>query len=106
MKSTPKPLPTFKLTQKFQPGMLVRIAADLGPDMDHFEKDCYAVVEFTYKQRFGNMTKDAVKSYSLTVRDADGDWSSSAWYHEDQLTLVTDREILRKCFRELKRQGY
>ena len=40
--------------QKFQIGEVVKIAEDLGDEgMDHFPKNIYAIVEYTYAQKYG-----------------------------------------------------
>jgi len=67
--------------QKFHRGDLVRIAADLGPSMAHFEADRDAIVLYSYQDRYGGSNTD---SYSLWVEGR----GPVSWYYEDQLTLI------------------
>lgn len=64
--------------QRYRTYDLVRIAADLGPEMAHFSKDQDAIVlEF-----------DQDAGYSLYLRHS----GFAAWYEEDQLTLVRSNQ--------------
>jgi len=72
--------------QKFPIGTRVRIADDLGKSMSHFRgAGRNATVEHTYAHAFGG---DDVKSYFLDVDDV----GSNGWYHEHQLTEITDED--------------
>ena len=76
--------------QKFPRGARVLIAKDLGPTMGHFSGAGHeAIVQYTYAQKFEGSNID---SYSLVLLDPEtGEpYNSSAWYHEDQLTLLND----------------
>jgi hypothetical protein len=75
VKTTPEP----KL-QKFPVGVKVKIAKDLGKFMSHFKSDVEAIVEHTYAHAYGG---NDVYSYSLIING-----SSTAWYYENQLTLI------------------
>ena len=86
-------LNTMPKRQKFPMGMFVRIAKDLGDNMSHFTSDTVAIVEFTYAHAFGGGNVD---SYSLIVKRSNGTWSSSAWYYENQLTLIEDEAEIKK----------
>lgn len=66
--------------QKFIKGDLVKISADLGPSMAHFQKDCKAIVMGSYKDQFGG---DDTKSYTLLING-----SETSWYEEHQLKLI------------------
>lgn len=76
VKTTPPPA-----GQKFLPGTRVRIADDLGPHMDHFEKGKNATVRYTYAHAYGGSN---VTGYCLDI-DGVGEVS---WYHESQLTPI------------------
>jgi hypothetical protein len=74
--------------QKFPRGSKVYITKDMPKYMSHFSKGCQAIVEFTYKQEYGG-GEDGAKSYSLLILDEQGKADyTSAWYEEDQLTLL------------------
>lgn len=76
------------MTQKYFKGDLVRIAADLGPSMDHFEKDCEAVVMYSYTERYGK-APNSDNQYCLFVL-TDGYKGEVSWYNEDQLTFIRE----------------
>lgn len=79
--------------QRFPVGAFVKIAEKLGSMMSHFPSNKYARVECTYAHAypdFGGSDKD----YSLHVQFDDGSWSTSSWYHENQLTEVTDPVLI------------
>lgn len=90
--------------QKFPVGSFVKIAKDLGPNMSHFTSDKFAQVEYTYSHAFppedGYGGKD-IKNYSLLIRYSPSKWSSSAWYMENQLTLVEDKKLIEQFKREI-----
>lgn len=79
--------------QKFERGTVVRVAKDLGTSMSHFQKDMFAIVEYTYGQAFGGDNK---KSYSLLYKYPDNKWGSGAWYDEHQLELVEDPYLCKE----------
>lgn len=89
-------------TQKFNPGTFVMIAAYLGPSMRHFENNRPAQVEYTYAHAYGG---DDTKTYSLLVRYDDGEWSGVAWYNEEQLTEITDPELINQYILEINKGG-
>ncbi len=75
--------------QKFFRGQRVKITDNMPVYMSHFESDCEAVVDHSYRDDHGG---DSVDSFSL-VLDLPNGPSQSAWYEADQLTLVdSDRD--------------
>jgi len=91
-----------KYVQKFQRGQKIRITDKMPSNMAHFESDCEAIVEHTYKEIYGG-GKCESKMYSLYIlvepdtriidvkageiyKDHRG--YSVSWYEEDQLTLI------------------
>lgn len=76
-----KQVPVIEV-QKFQKGDLVQITKDLGPSMCHFPNDALAIV--LYSSRKGSVAPEGGNIYALFVEDH----GYSAWYEEDQLTLV------------------
>jgi hypothetical protein len=70
--------------QKFFLGDRVRIAADLGSTMSHFDKDCEAIVMYSYAEQYGGSNKD-LDRFSLFILPNGG---SASWYYADQLTLI------------------
>lgn len=74
------------MTQKFFRGDLVRIAPDLGFSMSHFEKDCDAVVMYTYAEQYDSGRRNE-KMYSLYILPNGGE---SSWYDEEQLTFISE----------------
>ena len=78
--------------QKFKSGVEVRVCDMMPPMMSHFQCGFNAIVEYTYKERYGNGNHD---SYSLVVLDENSNpVNSVAWYNQYQLTLV-DNDRLR-----------
>lgn len=71
--------------QKFQIGDIVHITKNMPSSMFHFKCDVEAIVQYTYHQMYGC---DNFTSYSLIING-----HSHAWYDEDQLTLVTKKDI-------------
>jgi hypothetical protein len=72
------------MSQKFFLGDRVRIAQDLGPSMSHFEKDCEAIVMYSYAEQYDGTGKD-VDQFSLYILPNRGEVS---WYYANQLTLI------------------
>ena len=72
------------MAQKFFKGDRVRIARDLGPMMSHFEKDCEAIVMYSYAEQYGGSGKDA-EQFSLYILPNRGETS---WYYANQLELI------------------
>jgi hypothetical protein len=70
--------------QKFFLGDRVRIAADLGSTMSHFDKDCEAIVMYSYAEQYGGSAKD-LDRFNLYILPNGG---SASWYYADQLTLI------------------
>lgn len=82
--------------QKFHHGDLVQIAADLGLSMEHFTKDCRAIVIGSYRDQYGGAS-DREPEYTLFV---EGEGKTS-WYYEHQLTLLSrDRNALLEEWKE------
>ena len=74
------------MTQQFFAGDLVNVAEDLGMSMRHFDSGCQAIVQYSYADQYGSSSnKQYNKEYSLYIIKTK---TSSAWYHEHQLTLV------------------
>lgn len=74
------------MTQKFFRGDLVRIADDLGPSKNHFEKGCEAVVMYTYAEQYDSGKRNE-KMYSLFILPNGGE---SSWYDEEDLEFVIE----------------
>ena len=82
--------------QKFQQGDYVRVAKDLGSSMSHFTSDTDAIVEYSYKDKYGGSDDE---SYSLFLKDR----GSCAWYYGSQLSLIEkDRKDLLKEWEDTK----
>lgn len=78
--------------QKFQPGEIVFIG-DCGSMMTHFSQNCFAIVNYTYSQNCGYEWEERHwKQYGLFILS--DQFSTSAWYDEESLRLVTGTEIL------------
>ena len=60
--------------------------------MWHFTSGVYARVYHTYAHAYGG---NDIDNYSLIVQKNSNVWYESAWYEEHQLTLVTDKKILK-----------
>jgi len=74
--------------QEFKRGSKVHICKNMPREMDHFKSDLDAIVDHTYAQQFGS---NDVDNYALLLIDGeDGSLSFSAWYKENQLTLISD----------------
>jgi hypothetical protein len=67
--------------QKFQEFDLVKIADDLGEYMSHFTSGVEAIVLYSYREKYHCGSE---KDYALYIRGK----GHTAWYHEEQLTLV------------------
>ena len=75
-------------SQKFKRGSKVKVDDVMPPHMAHFPAGFEAIVEYTYAQQYGGNNID---SYSLIHVDELGNAiTSTAWYYENQLTLVSD----------------
>ncbi len=85
--------------QKFARGSEVFICKEMPISMSHFPSGFNAIVEYTYKQRYGG---DNIDSYSIIVLDENKEPTNAiAWYYENQLTLISDdvargKEIIEK----------
>jgi hypothetical protein len=75
------------MSQKFFLGDRVRIAKDLGPSMDHFEKDCEAIVMYSYAEQYDGRDVDKFSLHILPNR------GESSWYYADQLTLIEPNRL-------------
>lgn len=73
-----------KMSQKFFLGDRVRIAKDLGLSMDHFEKDCEAIVMYSYAEKYSGSGK-AHDQFGLFILPDRGE---TAWYYAHQLELI------------------
>ena len=87
------------VTPKYPRGSKVAVCKEMPESMSHFESGFNAIVEYTYAQKYGG---DDIDSYSLIVlNDNDEPINSISWYHENQLTLISDdvikgKEIIEK----------
>jgi hypothetical protein len=78
--------------QTFQRGDLVHVAKDLGQSMSHFRCNCDAVVVASYADLYvDSAPKDSRyrRIYQLQMKNG----NRSAWYFEDQLTLVEKNRL-------------
>ena len=74
--------------QKFPRGARIHVNKEMPPSMRHFESDFDGIVEYTYAQKYGGNNVD---SYCIVVLDKKGrPIDSISWYHEHQLTLISD----------------
>lgn len=81
------------MQQKFQAGDLVRVADNLGPSMEHFQKGCNAIVLGSYADQFGG---DNHEVYTLFIENH----GEVSWYYESQLTFVRHAPDLLESWRE------
>lgn len=75
------------MSQKFRPGDMVRVAAALGPTMDHFPgAGERAIVIGSYADQYGahNYGEQWEPEYTLKFKD----YGPVSWYRESQLTLI------------------
>jgi len=85
--------------QKFPRGSRVHVDDEMPTHMFHFPKGFEAIINWTYAQKYWGTDVD---SYSLIMLDDDGSPTNAiAWYHECQLTLLSDdlengKEIIRR----------
>ena len=89
--------------QKFFRGHRVKIAKTLSPEMDHFEKDCEAIVEYSYTDEYGGHEDDNPE-YSLLLLIGDETmWYTVSWYDEQYLTLINkNRDAGEKILQKYK----
>lgn len=72
--------------QKFKRGSRVKVCKEMPPEMEHFDSDFEAIVEYTCDQKYNDGDID---SYSLIMLDENNNpIDSVAWYEENQLTLI------------------
>ena len=76
------------MKQKFPRGTFVRVAKNLPPYMNHFEKDFIGVVEHTYGQKYGGGRNNYKEYCILMLNKQNKPINSISWYEEDQLTRV------------------
>ena len=101
----------LEMSQKFFLGDRVRIAKDLGTSMSHFEKDCEAIVMYSYAEQYDSSSKKNLDQFSLYILPNRGE---SSWYYADQLELIEpDRldllpksHIARKNFEAKKERDF
>lgn len=74
-----------KMAQKFFFGDRVRIAKDLGSSMSHFEKDCEAIVMYSYAEQYDSSSAKNLDQFSLFILPKGGE---SSWYYAHQLELI------------------
>jgi len=77
--------------QKYPRGTRVFISESMPSYMSHFESGCEAIVEYSYEQEFGDgeLEEGEEHEYSLILLNSEGrPVGSSAWYEENQLTLL------------------
>lgn len=72
------------MTQKFFKGDLVQVG-EMPEYMSHFTGNCKAIVLYTYKEHYGDGIRRGDKQFCLYLLPNKG---ASAWYEEDQLTLI------------------
>ena len=53
--------------------------------MSHFTSGVDAIIVLSYSDQFTNQEEE---SYQLLLIHPNGNTSQSAWYHEDQLTII------------------
>ena len=77
-----------KPSQKFKRGSRIKVDDEMPSHMSHFPAGFEAIVEYTYAQRYGGSNVDG---YCLIVLDKNGKpINVTAWYEENQLTLISD----------------
>ena len=83
------------MRQKFFRGQRVKLADDFGSSMSHFGgKGGEAIVEGSYADQYGLGNYDEFKLLLLSGIEGNADFPyRSAWYHEHQMTLVSDDRI-------------
>ena len=87
--------------QKFFRGHRIKIDDEMPTSMKHFTSGAEAIVEYSYSDVHSN---EEHSSYSLLILEPTGS-HSSAWYWEDQLTLVdNDRDKGEKILQEHKQK--
>ena len=75
-----------RIKQKFPRGSRVKVADKLPKNMSHFAVGFEGIVECTYSQEYGGVS---IKCYSLLqLGEKDTGINITAWYEEDQLTLL------------------
>ena len=73
------------MSQKFFLGDRVRIAKDLGASMSHFQKDCEAIVMYSYAEQYDSSSAKNADQFSLYILPNRGETS---WYYANQLELI------------------
>jgi hypothetical protein len=77
--------------QKYRKYDHVRVAADLGPYMSHFQSGCEAIVIASYKDQFGGTPSDR-HQYTIHIKGS----GEVSWYNEAQLELIGHNPQLLK----------
>ena len=76
------------IMQKYEKGDFVHVVKDLGPMMSHFEKDCDAIVMYSYAEKYGGDQRQE-KKYCIHIKGH----GEVAWYYESQLKLIEKNRI-------------
>ncbi len=76
--------------QKFYEGDLVKVADDLGYSMDHFTKGCAAIIVHSTLHTKHLSSDETEEHHEYGIMFENG--STSAWYEENQLTLIKERQ--------------
>lgn len=85
----------MKYRQKFKHGDIVKVADDLGPSMEHFEKSCKAAVIASYRDQFGgSASREPI--YTIFIEGH----GESSWYYQHQLTFIEHNPALLETWKE------
>ncbi len=80
-----------KNIQKYARGSKIIVDKKMPSYMGHFPSGFYAIVEYSYAQRYTDLKTSDDHQYSLIVLDnEDKPIYSIAWYGEEQLTLISN----------------
>ena len=89
------------MKQKFMRGDLVKIADEMPPMMVHFPKGMLAFVCHSYYEEYGGSPESQTKKYGVVLLDPRLGPNYTAWYYEEQLTLVS-KDAVNDLLRQLK----
>ena len=78
--------------KKFRQGDIVKVASKMPPSMQHFHHDCLAIV-VEYNSIGDSLGLLLV--YTPSNNTDDNYLSYSAWYYEDQITLIDDDLVIQ-----------
>lgn len=88
----------MKIKQKFLRGQLVYIG-DMPQHMSHFPNNFIGLIQYSYRDAYGgaNTSNYSIMRWSDSVCQL----ISSAWYEEDQMTLLdNDRDMGEELLQE------